>query len=138
MEGFGCLSKGAARAHAKSPPLGSLSAHEAQRDVHATRLLRSHATSTLGSPAVRKETISGATTTHLDLSPCANRHVPAKKTVAVSRREHSWISLRAQEDHRKDCCYLALPPKIDDFNLRTPDPVYTVKRAHVPCAIGNP
>ena len=102
----------AARAHAKSPPLGSPSAHKAQRNVHATRLLRSHATA------------------HLDLSPCAKRHVPAKKllrsragstlgsrsvrkgtcsiemTVADSLRKHTWILLRAQRDmfRRKDCC----------------------------------
>ena len=48
----------AARAHPKSPPLESASAHKAQRDVHATRLLRSHATSTLGSLSMRKKTCS--------------------------------------------------------------------------------
>ena len=89
---------------------------------HATTLLHSHAVSTLGSLSVRKETCS------------------REKTAAFSRREHTWISLRAQKDmfHRKDCCVLALPPEIDDFYLRTPDPVSTVKRAHVPYAIGNP
>ena len=58
-------------------PLGSLSAQQAQRDVHATRLLRSrhlrsHATSTLGSFSVRRETCSDKT------APCAKRHVPSK------------------------------------------------------------
>ena len=79
----------------------------ARRPVHATTLLPSHATSTLGSLSVRKETCSG------------------KTAVALSRREHTWISLCAQRDmfHRKDCCDLRLPPKIDDFYLRTPDPV---------------
>ena len=71
----------------------------ANRPVHATTVLRSHATSTLGSLSVRKETCSG------------------KTTAAFSRREHTWISLRAQRDtfHRKDCCDLALSPKIDDL-----------------------
>ena len=117
----------ASRAHAKSEPLGSPSAHRVQRDacscdktaalachrhtwiflhaqtdmfwckdccdltprahldlfpcanrhVHATTLLHSHAVSTLGSLSVRKQTCSGA------------------KTAAFSRREHTWISLRA-------------------------------------------
>ena len=189
-------------------------------DVHATRPLRSHATSTLGSLSVRKETCSIEKTAafsgrehtwislraqrdvfhrkdccvlrpraHLDLAPCANRHVHAttllhshavstlgslsvrkktcsgEKTAAFARREHSWISLRAQEDlfmrqivlrsHavstlgsrsvRKETCSIEKTAvisrcllKIDDFYLRTPDPVSTVKRAHVPCAIGNP
>ena len=94
----------------------------AQKDMFRRKLLRSHATSTLGSLSVRKKTCSG------------------KTTAAFSRREHTWISLREQRDmfHRKDCCDLALPPKIDDFCLRTPDPVSTVKRAHVHYAIGNP
>ena len=63
---------------------------------------------------------------HLDLSPTCS----VKTTAAFSRREHTWISLRAQGDmsHRKDCCDLALPPKIDEFYLRTPDPVSTVAR----------
>ena len=64
----------AARAHAKSPPLGTPSAHKVQRDVHATRLLRSHATSTRGSLSVRNETCSG------------------EKTAASSRRKNTWIS----------------------------------------------
>ena len=84
------------------------------------RLLRSHATSTLRSLSVRKETRSG------------------KTAASFSRCEHTWISLRAQRDmfHRKDCCDHALPPRIDDFYLRRPDPVSTVKRVHVPYAIG--
>ena len=88
----------------------------AKRHVASKRLLRYHATSTLGSLSVRKEACSG------------------EKTVAFSRREHTWISLRAQRDmfRRKDCCDLALPPKIQDFYLRAPVPVSTVKRAHVP------
>ena len=52
----------------------------ARRHVHATTLLNSHAVSTLGSFSVRKETCSG------------------EKTAAFSRREHTWISLRPQED----------------------------------------
>ena len=63
--------------------------------VHAKQLLHSHAVSTLGSLSVRKATCSG------------------KTTAAFLRREHTWISLRAQRDifHRKDCCDLALPPR---------------------------
>ena len=49
----------------------------ARRPVHATTLLRSHAVSTLGSLSVRKDTCS------------------SEKTAAFSRREHTWISLRA-------------------------------------------
>ena len=62
------------------------------------------------------------------------------KTAALSRRKHTWISLRAQRDmfHRKHCCDLALPLKIDEFYLRTPDPVSTLKRAHVRYATRNP
>ena len=61
----------------------------ANRHVRATTLLHSHAVSTLGSHSVRK------------------RRVPAKK-VLRSRREHTWISLRAQTDMfmRQHCCVL--------------------------------
>ena len=101
------------RAHLDLSPCAS------KKTCSSDGLLRSHAiTGTLGSLSVRKET--GKTT--------------------FSRREHTWRSPRAQKDmfHRKDCCDLALPPKVDNFYLRTPDPVSTVKRAHVPYAIGNP
>ena len=108
----------------------------ANRHVHATTLLRSHAVSTLGSHSVRKETCSIEKTAafraqramfrqndccvltlraHLDLDPCAKRHVRSKRL----------LPSRAA-------------PKIDDFYWRTPDSVSTVKRAHVPFAIGNP
>ena len=99
-----------------------LSRCASKKTCSCDRLLHSHATSTLGSLSVRKQTCSG------------------KTTAAFSRREQIWISLRAQRDmsHRKHCCDLALPAKIDDFCLRTPDPVSTFKRAHVPYAIGNP
>ena len=104
------------RAHLDLSPCAS------KNTCSCDRLLRSQATSTLGSLSVRKETCSG------------------KATAAFSRRENTWISLRAQRDmfHRKDCCALALTPKIDEFYLRTPDPISTVKRAHVPYALGNP
>ena len=88
----------AAGAQAKSPPLGSPSAHKAQRDVHATRLLCSRATSTLRSLSVRKETCSG------------------EKTAALSRCEHTWISLPAQATrrcHGTDCCGLTLRAHLD-------------------------
>ena len=51
---------------------------------------------------------------HLDLSPCAKRQVPAKR-LAFSRREHSWISLRAQEDlfMRQHCCIRTLSAHLD-------------------------
>ena len=105
-----------ARAHLVLSPCAS------KKTCSCDRLLRSHATSTLGSLSVRKETCSG------------------KTIAAFSLLEHTWIWLPVLRDifHRKDCCDLALPPKIDDFNLRTPDPVSTVKRAHVPHVIGNP
>ena len=46
----------------------------------ATTLLRLHAVSTLRSPSARKPTCSGKTTdAFCDLSPCAKRHVPAKR-----------------------------------------------------------
>ena len=62
----------------------------ANKHVHATTLLHSHAVSTLGSLSVRKQTCS-----------CNN-------SAAFARCEHAWISLRAQKDmfHRKDCCVL--------------------------------
>ena len=50
----------------------------AKRHVPAKRPLRSHAASTLGSHTMRKQTCSG------------------DNTAAFSRREHTWISLRAQ------------------------------------------
>ena len=58
----------------------------AKLQVLAKRLLRSHATSTLGSLSVRS---------------CDN-------TAAFTRGEHTWISLRAQTDvfRRKHCCIL--------------------------------
>ena len=104
------------RAHLDLSPCAS------RNTCSCDRVLRSHATSTLGSLSVRKKTCSG------------------KTTAAFAHRKHTWISLRAQRDmfHRKDCCDLALPPQIHDFYLRTPDPVSTVKRAHVPYAIANP
>ena len=69
----------------------------ANRQVHATTLLRSHAVSTLGYHSVRKKACSG------------------KKSVAFSRRERAWISLRAQKDmfHRKDCCVLTPRARLD-------------------------
>ena len=64
----------------------SPSAHKAQINVHATRLLRSHATGKLASLSVREETCSGKRNccvltprAHLDLALCANRHVPSKR-----------------------------------------------------------
>ena len=71
----------------------------ANRHVHATTLLRSHAKSTLGFHSVRKETCSG------------------KTTAAFSRHEHTWISLRAPKgmSHRKDCCVLTPQAHLDLF-----------------------
>ena len=137
---------------------------------------------------MRQDCCTRAPQAHLDLSPCAKRHVPAKsllrshtastlgslsarqqddmfmrQTVAFARHNHTWISLRGQRDmfRQNDWCVLTprahldlgscakkhapskrllqsrAAPKIDDFYLRTPDPVSTVKRAHVPYAIGN-
>ena len=65
----------------------------AKRLVPAKRLLRSHAASTLGSRSVRRETCS------------------IEKIAAFSRREHTWISLRAQSRrhvHATDCCIRTL------------------------------
>ena len=70
----------------------------AMRHLHATRLLRSHAASTLGSLSVRKETCS------------------CEKTVAISRR-----------------------PQYRGLVIQRPDPVSAVvTRAHVPYFLGNP
>ena len=52
----------------------------ADRHVHATTLPHSHSVSTLESLSVRK------------------KPWPGEKTAAFSRREHTWISLRAQTD----------------------------------------
>ena len=140
--------------------LGSLSVRK--KTCFGEQLLGSHAANTVGSLSVRKETCSiekaaafhvastlgyrsvrkqkvlfmrqhGCVRTpqaHLDLTPCANRHVPAKRLLR-SQAARSLGSRSVRSD-------LALPPKMDDFYLRTPDPVSTVKRAHVPYAIGNP
>ena len=118
----------------------------ANRHVHATTLLHPHAVSTLGSLSVRKETCSiqkvGCVLTpraHLDLSPCARRPVHAttllrshavstlgsysvrkeacsgEKIGAFSRRENTWMSLRAQRDmfDQKDCCVLTPRAHLD-------------------------
>ena len=47
---------------------------------------------------------------HLDLFPCAKRHVPAKRLLRTHAASTLWISFRAQWDmfHRKACCDLAL------------------------------
>ena len=81
------------RAHLDLSPCAS------KKTCSCDRLLLSHATSTLGSLSVRKETCSG------------------KTTAAFSRREHNWISFRTQRDifQQKHCCDLALPPQIDDL-----------------------
>ena len=67
-----------------------LSPCASKKTCSCDRLLRVHATSTLGSLSVRKQTCSG------------------KTTAACSRREHTWISFRAQARrrhvHATDCC----------------------------------
>ena len=65
----------------------------ARRPVHATTPLRSHAGSTIGSLSMRKRTCS-----------CDN-------TAAFARYEHTWISLRAQENlfRQNDCCLILTP-----------------------------
>ena len=82
----------------------------ANRHVHATTLLHSHAVSTPGSLSVRKEACSG------------------EKSAAFSRREHSWISLRAQDDMfmRQHCCVRTLSAHLD--------PIPCAKK-HVPAKI---
>ena len=50
------------REHMRNPCHSNLHQHKAWKDVYATRLLRSHATSTLGSVSVRKTTSSGEET----------------------------------------------------------------------------
>ena len=109
----------AAQAHAKSPPLGSPSAHKAQRVVHATRLLRSHAKSTLGSLSVRKGTCSRekdccVLTPHLDLFPCANRHLHAT-TLLHSHAVSTFGSLSVRREAcsgKRNCCVLT--PGVDN------------------------
>ena len=162
--------------HTRNPRLDPAS-RTAQK-VHATRLLRSHATCTVGSLSVRKETSSGEKTAafarrkHSWISLRAQADMFMRQTAAFARHKHICISLCAQKDmfrqndccvlspcakrhvpakrllyshvvstlgslsvrfrdmfRRKDCCHPALPPKIDDFCLQTPDPVSTVKRA---------
>ena len=94
----------------------------ARRPVHATKLLRSHATSTLGSHSVRKETCSGKATAafsrreHTWISLCAQMimfHI--EKTAAFACREHTWISLRAQGDmfRQNSCCVLTPRAHLD-------------------------
>ena len=85
----------------------------ARRPVHATTLLRSHAVSTLGSHFGRK------------------KHVPAKRLL----RSHAASTLGSRSVHKETSC---AAPEMDEFYLRTPNPVSTVKCAHVPYVIGNP
>ena len=111
------------RAHAKSPPLGSPSAHKAQRDVHATGLLRSHATSTLGSCSVRKETCS------------------IERTAAFLRREHTWISVRAQARthvHAIDCCVRTPQAHLDlALCAKRHVPAKRLLRSHAASTLGS-
>ena len=84
----------------------------ANRHVHATTLLHPHAVSTLGFLSVRKQTCSGEKLLHFHAgSTVGSLSVPKEtcsieKIAAFSRREHTWISLRAQGGmfQRKDSC----------------------------------
>ena len=69
-----------------------------RRPVHATTLLHSHAVNTLGSHSVREQ-----------------EDMFMRQTAAFSRREHTWISLRAQRRmfHRKDFCVLTPQAHLD-------------------------
>ena len=102
------------RSHAVST-LGS-------RHVLAKRLLRSHAANTLGSRSVRKEAVSG------------------EKTLAFSRREHTWISLRTQRNmfHRKDCCVLTPGAQLDlSPCARRPVHATALLRSHAVRTLGS-
>ena len=74
----------------RTPPAHlDLSPCASKKTCSCDKLLRSHATGTVGSLSVRKETYSG------------------EKTAAFSRRQHTWISLRAQARrhvHATNCC----------------------------------
>ena len=104
-----------------------------------------------------------AASTHGSRSVRKQEDMFMRQTAASARHKHTWISFHAQRAmfRQSDCCVLTPPahmdlapcakrhvpskrllrsraaPKIDNFYLRTPDPVSTVKRAHVPYAIGN-
>ena len=140
----------------------------AKRHVPAKRLLRSHAASKLGSRSVREEKCSSEKTAafprceHTWISLRAQRDMFMRQTAAFAHHKHTWISLRAQSNMFRQSCFLTprahldlapcaerhvpskrllrsrAAPEIDDFYLRTPHPVSTVKRSHVPYAIGNP
>ena len=68
---------------------------------------------------------------HLDLSPCAKRHVPAKRKL----RSHAASTLGSRSVGTETCsiektaAISRCPPKIDDFYLRTPDPVSDYSQA---------
>ena len=94
----------------------------ARKHVPAKRLLRSHAGSTLGSLSVRKQTCSCDNLLHSNAVSTVGPLSVRKKTCSIEKT--AAISR-------------CPPPEIDDFYLRT-DPVSTIKRAHVPYAIGNP
>ena len=188
------LAKGLPRSHAAST-LGSLSVCK-QEHMFCDRLLRSHAVSTLGSLSVREKTSSGEKTAafsrrehtwislraqsrthvyatdccvrtlwaHLDLSPCAKKHVPAKRlprshaarivgslsvrkqehmfmrqTAAFARCGHTWISLRAQRNMflRKDCRVLTPRAHLDLSPCGRPVHATTLLRSYAVGTFGS-
>ena len=97
------------RKHTQNPRHLDLHPHTRHRDMfmihEATRLLRPHATSTLGSLSVRKQTCSCDNTAafarceHTCISPCAKRHDPAKRLL----RSHATNMFM-----RQHCCIRTL------------------------------
>ena len=104
---------------------------------HSVPMRHAHAASTLGSLSVRKETCSCEKTVatknccvltrqaHLDLTPCAMRHVHATRLLrshaastlgSLSRGRHTWISLRANETcSRRKHTWISLGAQRDMF-----------------------
>ena len=113
-----------ARAHAKSPPLGSPSAHKAQRYVHATRRRYARTPQAHLDLSEREETCSGEKAAafsrreHTWISFRAQTNMFMRQHAATfARCEQTWISLRVQRDmfRRKGCCVLTPRAHLDLF-----------------------
>ena len=84
----------------------------------------------------RKDCCVLAPRAHLDLSPCANRHVHARS----HRCEHTWISLRAQKDmFRRKACRVLTPGARLDLSPCARRPVHatTLLRSHAVSTLGS-
>ena len=119
--------------------LSKTSGHLPREHTRNPRHLHLHPHTSRAVMFMRQDCCAGTPQAHLDLSPCAKKHVPAKRllrshaagtlgsfsvrkqtcscdnTAAFARCEHTWISLRAPEDLcvRQHCCVRTLWAHLD-------------------------